>query len=432
VTPDRPDTDATRPLTHARPEDPDALVGAQVGDWRIDRFLAAGGFGIVYDATHATSGLHGALKVLHGHLIDSPSLAARMLREAEVIARLRHPSIVELLDAGIADDGRPFLVMERLEGVDLASSLNAQGRRAPHAGLAMLEPVCSALALAHEHGVIHRDIKASNVFVCGDASGTPERIVLLDFGIAKVFGATDLTMSRQALGTPACMAPEQIRGGEIDARTDVYGLGVLTYHLLTGRMPFDDSSLTMSQYLHLHARRPRVSAAAPVPARVDDVIARAMAVDPADRFPGPLAFFAALRAAIVDGAARGPVGVDAFAILVSARDQAGEVLPLAERVLASRGFRIGLDLGDAALFVGRATPAAALDAAVAVYEELAPHPDVAIAVHRGEATLAGDELVGGELADPGRWPVPIELRGVHASREALGDAAPGEPFRRLR
>ena len=430
---DRPDTDATRPLgAHPRPDDPEALVGARVGDWQIDRFLAAGGFGIVYDASHATSGLRGALKVLHGHLIDSPSVAARLVREAEVIARLRHPSIVELLDAGIAGDGRPFLVMERLEGIDLASSLTAQGRRSPDAGLVLLEPVCSALALAHEHGVIHRDVKASNVFLCAAAGDAPQRVVLLDFGIAKVFGATDLTISRQALGTPACMAPEQIRGGAIDARTDVYGIGVLTFHVLTGRMPFDDSSLTMSQYLHLHARRPRVSSAAPVPARIDDVIARAMAVDPGDRFAGPLAFFAALRAAVVEDAARRAVEVDAVAILVSARDESGEVLHRAERVLASRGFRISLDLGDAALFVSRAAPASALEAAVIVYDELATYSGVAIAVHRGEATLAGDELVGGALADPGRWPVPVELEGVHASREALADAAPGEPFRRLR
>jgi eukaryotic-like serine/threonine-protein kinase len=430
---ERGDTGATRPVGTGGPAgDPEALVGGQVGAWRIERFLAAGGFGVVYDVRHATGDVRGALKMLHGHLVDSPSLAARLVREAEVISRLRHPAIVELLDAGISEDGRPFLVMERLEGGDLASSLVAHGRRAPEAGLAVIEPVCAALALAHEHGVIHRDVKASNVFLCGGAGGAPERIVLLDFGIAKVFGATDLTMSRQALGTPACMAPEQIRGGEVDARTDVYGLGVLAYHVLTGRMPFDDSSMTMSQYLHLHARRPRVSAAAPVPPRVDDVIARAMAVDPADRFAGPLEFFAALRGAVVDDAARGPVDVDAFAILVSAQGDAAEVLAGAERALAARGFPLALDLGDAALFVARTASVAALEAAVAVYEELAAHPGVSIAIHRGGATLAGDELIGGELADPGRWPVPTELQGVHASREALSDAAPGEPFRRLR
>ena len=425
---ERREPDATRPLgAAAAPEDPDARVGTTVGAWRVERFRAAGGFGVVYDVCHAESGVAGALKVLHGHLIDSPSLAARLLREAEVISRLRHPSIVELLDAGLSDDGRPFLVMERLEGVDLASALAAEGRRAPLAALAVIEPVCSALVLAHEHGVIHRDIKASNVFVCAEA----QRVVLLDFGIAKVVGATDLTVSRQALGTPACMAPEQIRGAAVDARTDVYGLGVLAYHVLTGRMPFDDSSVTMSQYLHLHARRPRASANAPIPAAIDDVIARAMSIDPEARFPGPLAFLAALRAAIVDDAVRAPAEVEAMAILVSARADAGEVLPRAARLLAGRDFRLALDLGDSALFVARAAPAAALEAAVAVFDDLAGR-DVAIAVHRDIATLAGDELVGGALADPGCWPVPVEMPGVYASREALADAAPGEPFRRLR
>ena len=416
------------------------LIGAEIAGWHVDDAIASGGFGAVYAVTHVTSGRRGALKVLHGHLIESEEMVARFLREAETVGRLRHPNVVELLDAGVAPDGRPFLVMELLDGVDLARAIAEQGRRAPAQALEILAPVCAALALAHEHGVIHRDLKASNVFVCRATGAEPPRVVLLDFGIAKLTGGLDLTRSRQVLGTPACMAPEQLRGDPVDARTDVYALGALGFHLLAGRMPFEDVSITMSQYLHLHAQRPSVAAAAPVPAELDAVIARAMAIDPAARYPGPVAFLAALRAAIVDGQAERRE-VDAAAVLVSARpatpgaalddallDALDAALPAAERALAERGFRLAVDLGDAALFVAAgATGAAACAAATAVYDLLAPTLPapvirLGVAVHAGPVELAGDEVTGGALVDLDRWPVAVDGDGVVASAACAGGA----------
>jgi serine/threonine protein kinase len=245
--------------------------------------IASGGFGAVYAVEHETSGAIGALKVLHAHLATSPEIAARMVREAEIIAQLHHPGVVRLLEAGLTDLGAPYLVMELLDGVDLDTVIRDRGRFAPRDALPLFEALCAGLAAAHARAVIHRDLKAANVLLCRDGVDRPERVVLVDFGIAKLLdgASAELTASRQALGTPASMAPEQIRGGTVDARTDVYALGALAYHVLTGRMAFEEASITMSQYLHLHAARPRPSEVAPVSPALDEVITRAMAIEPA-------------------------------------------------------------------------------------------------------------------------------------------------------
>src|SRR5689334_14964440 len=342
--PDRPEDRIDRPLR----------AGEQFGDWICVRAIGGGGFGAVYEVRHRATDQRAALKLLHAHLVKAPAIVARFDREAQVIGRLRHPGVVELIAAGISDDGRPYLCMELLEGEDLAAVVQRGGPLTAHATLAILEPLCAALAAAHELGIVHRDVKASNVMVCRAPAGERGRIVLLDFGIAKLSDAfaVELTASHQSLGTPSCMAPEQVHGRPVDARTDVYGLGTLAFFLLTGQMPFWDSSLTMTQYLHLHARRPRVSVAAPVSARIDDVVARAMAIDPAERFSDPLSMLAAFRAALRETEAIPAVEVgDGAAILVTVRETSGAldeavlgdleaVLPAAERALAAAGFSL--------------------------------------------------------------------------------------------
>ena len=183
-----------------------------------------------------------------------------------MIGRLRHPNVVELVAAGLRDDGRPYLCMELLDGEDLAAVIAQRGRMSAPDALAILEPLCAALAAAHELGIVHRDVKASNVVVCRAPAGEPAASCCSTSGSrscpTRSRSSSPRRTSRSA--RPSCMAPEQIRGRAIDARTDVYALGALVFLLLTGRMPFEDASLTMTQYLHLHARRPRVSAAAPV------------------------------------------------------------------------------------------------------------------------------------------------------------------------
>ncbi|HEU4728251.1 MAG TPA: serine/threonine-protein kinase [Kofleriaceae bacterium] len=427
--------------------------GERVGDWSCVRMLAGGGFGTVYEARHHATGQRAALKLLHAHLVPSPAIVARFHREAQVIGRLRHPSVVELIAAGLHDDGRPYLCMELLDGEDLAAVIRRRGPVPASDALAILEPLCAALAAAHEHGIVHRDVKASNVVVCRAPAGQRGRVVLLDFGIAKLSDAfaVELTASHQSLGTPSCMAPEQVGGRAVDARTDVYALGALAFFLLTGRLPFEDASPTMTQYLHLHARRPRVSAApgaASASPRLDDVVARAMAIEPAERFSDPLSMLAALRAAVRDSAGIAAVEVpDAAAILVHVRAAAGPldeallgdleaVLPAAERALAAVGFALALDLGSSAVFARH--PCDARDAvatALSVWDQLErraprdPRVRIGIVVHRAPATFIGAEARSGTLLRPESWGVADDADGVWATGAIAAGAPNGARLR---
>ncbi len=422
--------------------------GAVVGDYLLDGLLAQGGFGQVYRATHVITGRPAAVKVLHSELCSAPNAVARFLREAEVMVRVRHPNVVELLSWGTVVDGRPYLAMELLAGTDLAKVMGRSGRLVPERALTILEATCAALAVAHAQNIVHRDIKASNVFLAETADGG-ERVVLIDFGIAKlaVPDATDLTTSRQMVGTPVTMAPEQITGAGVDARTDVYGLGVLTFHLLAGRLPFEDESPTIVQYLHAHARRPKVSGHAPLPGRVDDVIARAMAIDPDHRFPDVLSFVAALRAALLE-----PSSIDAIlvprpavAILVEVRadpdamDEPDDallvdleaLLPSAEQALAAAGYPPVFHSGNL-LLTGRPVGAddaadrhAAIDQARALAALLDARPardprvGFVVVVHFGTALCADDAIRAGDLTDVAYWTPDPSVRGTVATRAAL-------------
>ncbi|MEZ4403813.1 MAG: serine/threonine-protein kinase [Kofleriaceae bacterium] len=422
--------------------------GTLAGGYRLDGVIAQGGFGQVYRAVEPATGRVVAVKVMHGELCTTPSAVARFLREAEIMGRVRHPNVVELVGWGTVDDGRPYLVMEFLAGTDLARELARVGRLSLDRVVEVITPCCAALAAAHAQAIVHRDVKASNLFVADDGAGR-QRVVLIDFGIAKLAApdAAELTTSRQAVGTPVTMAPEQVAGGMVDARTDVYGLGVMAFHLLTGRLPFEDESPAIVQYLHAHARRPAPSAFAPLPAAIDPVVMRAMAIDPSQRFPGPLAFAEALAAAatterVVEAAL---VARPAVAILVELRadedamldpdqamlDDLDGLLPLAQARLVDAGFPVVLHGGNLVLAAhpvaaddaGPRTAAIELARAVAAALDARPARDprveFVVAVHAGTALCAGDEVRGGDLIDLAYWSPDPSVRGVVATRAAL-------------
>ncbi|MEJ7602756.1 MAG: serine/threonine-protein kinase [Kofleriaceae bacterium] len=412
----------TRSLGSPEPRPRELAVGATVGDWWIVRRIAGGGFATVYEARDARD-RRAALKLLHAHLVASPEILARFEREVHVIGQLRHPNIVELVAAGFSAEGQPYLCLELIDGEHLGHMLTRVGSLPPREMLRIFEPLCDALAAAHDRGIVHRDVKAANVMV----SRADDRVVLLDFGIAKLVDALapELTASHQALGTPSCMAPEQIHGRVIDPRTDVYALGALAFQLLAGRLPFEDPSATMTQYLHLHARRPRISAVAEVSPRLDDVLVQAMAIEPADRCPDVRALIAALRAAVRESASRAPVPGELAAILVSAEPASSAldeallrdleaVLPAAERFLAGRGFSLAVDLGSSAIFVKPqvASGDTVADAIVA-FQALAArsHRDprilVGVCAHREHATVESATLLR-----PAAWRVPEPIVGV--------------------
>lgn len=206
--------------------------------------IGHGGMATVYRARDRRLGRDVALKVIHRHLRDNPDVRARFASEALTVARVKHPNIVEVYD--VSDDTEPerYLVVELVRGVTLRQLLAEAGPLPPEVAASIGYEVATALAHAHRHGVIHRDIKPENVLLSTDGAvtGGPSagpRVKLTDFGIAKLLDAQGVTHTGQVLGSPAHMAPEQIEGGDVDARSDVFGAGVLLYEMLTGSLPFE-------------------------------------------------------------------------------------------------------------------------------------------------------------------------------------------------
>jgi hypothetical protein len=415
--------------------------GEVVRDWQIERKLANGGFGTIYVAHHRRSRARGALKILHRHLTGAIDIVARFEREIAVIRMLDHPNIVRLLDAGMTTEGRPYLCTELIEGEDVLHTLSQVGHLSPAEAVDLLGPICDALDYAHANHVVHRDLKASNVV----ASQT--QVVLLDFGIAKLVDsfATAITDTAHPVGTPSCMAPEQINGGRVDARTDVYALGALLFHVLTGRRAFSDPSPTMTQYLHLNARRPRASALVPLPSRFDDIIIRAMSVDPAKRHASAGELLADARAAARASAAYPTFQhADAAAILATVSATGGSpvndaalladleaAMPEIERWLGAAGFALTVDFGSSAMFASRIEPDAALEVALDTWARLCkitrhPRLQIGLCVHAGDLIYAGGELQPSPLLRPATWNVPEVYEGVWVTHAIEPDARGGK------
>jgi len=422
--------------------------GRQIGNYLILDELASGGFGVVYKVENVVLGRRAALKVLHDDLVTSGEVIARFVREARAANRIRHPNLVDIYDFGETDDGRPYFVMELLEGMDLHAHLADRGRLPIAEALEILAQLCDVLSVAHQSGIIHRDLKASNVFLAWH-DGT-RRVVLLDFGVAKLIepGGPDLTTSRTVLGTPACMAPEQIAAGAVDARTDVYALGALTYHMLTGQLPFAAQTVSEMKHLHLTAPRPRVSGLTSVSPAVDEVIARAMHGKLEHRYAGALDFLAALEQAVsgASGPADGlPTACSALALFVDVKvdpaaledpddaliDELEAISALARERLASRGFLLARQLGHTLLFVrlldsnpelARHLRRASLDASRDLAGELGGRDarvHVNLSLHAGTVGVVGDKLRPGPLLDAASWAPDERVDGVHASPEVL-------------
>ena len=412
--------------------------GSRVGHYRITDRVAAGGFGTVFRAEHLVLGRVVAVKVLHPILAGSREHVARFEREARAVNTIGHPHIVDVHEFGELPDGRPFFVMEFLDGESLDRRIARGGPLSPVQTLAILEPICDALAAAHERGIVHRDVKASNVVMAGD------RVVLVDFGVAKLVDdpSAQLTKTGQRIGTPSSMAPEQIAGGALDARTDVFALGAMTYHMLAGTRAFGNESATVMKFLHVHSAPPRVSDRVPVAIEIDDAVSAAMAADPSERPAGAREYWERLRAAIEPKAAVAistrAVGVyvdvtaDQAALAApdeSLLDDMDAIVPLAVEQLAAAGFRVAVDSGTAALLVLplRAEDAGARARALACVSEAWRHIDeratkhprvvVALVVHVDDAVLSGSK-VRGSVTRFATW-VPGTLDGVMASDAVL-------------
>ncbi|HEU4406401.1 MAG TPA: protein kinase [Polyangiaceae bacterium] len=280
---------------NAPPEDP-YLNTTLAETYRVTRVLGEGGMGRVYEAQHTRlQHRRFAIKVLHAEYARYPELVQRFQREAEAASRVRHDNVIEVYDVGRTSEGRPYLVSELLEGDDLGNRLKQEGKLELGVAVHVIRQVCAALEAAHEHSVVHRDMKPENLFLLGEP-GRPH-VKILDFGISKVddAGGNNLTRTGMVMGTPAYMAPEQARGEKVDHRADVYAVGAILYRLLTGRTPFDADDAAGAITAVLTADPPRPRAVAPdIPEALELVIERAMAKRPEDRFASMREFSEAL------------------------------------------------------------------------------------------------------------------------------------------
>jgi eukaryotic-like serine/threonine-protein kinase len=258
-------------------------VGATLRDkWTLERLLGTGGMAAVYVGVHRI-GQRAAIKILHPDVARSPELRARFEQEAHAVNRFKHPGAVEIRDIDVAEDGAPFLVMELLEGSSLAEHAEQRGGLETSEVLRFVDELLDVLAAAHAQGIVHRDIKPDNLFVTRDG-----RLKVLDFGIARVKqGVAALhTRTGAMLGTTPYMAPEQIRGADVDARVDIFAVGATMFRLLARRRIHDAESEPMLLIKMATQPAPPLASVAPeVPHAVALMVDRALAFDRADRYP---------------------------------------------------------------------------------------------------------------------------------------------------
>ncbi|MFO7180764.1 MAG: serine/threonine-protein kinase [Pseudomonadota bacterium] len=264
----------------------DPLLGKLVDDrYEIEAMIGEGGMGTVYRARHVRLGKSFALKALRADLALDREVGERFLREARTAASVAHPRIVRISDFGVLPNGRPYFVMELLEGAPLGALLRRHGPLPPRRAAEIARQIADGLAAAHERGVVHRDLKPDNVHVHSSERG--DEIKIVDFGLATAIGGARITRHGVVFGTPHYMSPEQGSGEPLDGRTDVYALGVVLFEMLTGRLPFDadTSAALLAQHANAAPRPPSVVLGVPgALGELDAVVVRCLAKNPAERY----------------------------------------------------------------------------------------------------------------------------------------------------
>ena len=450
-------------LTMASPEPHHAgeelPVGTRVGAYVVQEATARGAFARIYRARSVVTGEDVALKVLHPEVALSSVAVRRLRQEADALRRVAHPNLVQTLEVGELALDQPYLVMEWLRGHTLSEELRRRGTFSPAELLGVMEPLCAGLAAAHDAGIVHRDLKASNVMVLPEDGWFTLKLV--DFGIAKLLaeepaaGRHSLTMSGITLGTPQYMAPEQVLGQAVDARTDIYALGVLSYLLLTGRFPFHSLNSAEIQEMHLYGPPPRVGDLIPVPAGVEDVIQRCLQKRRDQRHDSVRELLGDLRRAVrkPEGAAPAPGKIGGggaparevmglyVAVSFDGPDEAlddGTLEALEEALAGARdacegaGLSIAFEASSAWLAARGAEDGSAraevIDLALALRDRwVGCHPGVrvSIALHAEPERSPGEgepRTSCGERFRPGDWTSGLLGDAVIASRDALSGA----------
>jgi len=258
------------------------LPGLDLGGYIIHSKIGEGGMGIVYAAVHPVRRTRVAIKVLGPAFSRDAAMVARFEQEAQMISGMQHPSIVEIYNLGMLVDGRKYMVMELLEGEPLTARID----RAPlpaHEGMEIIDAVCDGLMAVHARGIVHRDLKSDNVFLARIDGAT--RVKLLDFGLAKSSGISSgaKTMIGMVVGTPQYVSPDQIRGEPASPATDIYSLGILSFKILVGKLPWDGEQMEVLAH-HLQTPPPLASDIVPtIPAGLATLVQRMMAKQPNER-----------------------------------------------------------------------------------------------------------------------------------------------------
>jgi serine/threonine-protein kinase len=283
---------------------PTSYIGKEIGgQFRIIQRIGSGGMGAVYKAEQPDMNRYVAIKVLHPKYVSRPDLVARFRREARAMSHLSHPNTARVYMYGQLDDGACYIAMEYLEGKNLAQITRAEGTLKPARACNIMVQVCGALEEAHRQGIVHRDLKPENIFLTTQG-GITDFPKVLDFGLAKVTqremrpGSLILTQEGMIFGTPEFMSPEQARGQQLDARSDIYSLGCILYEMLTGKLPFDASQ--PMDFLALQIRGQPIPLSERVrglsfPPGLEAVVMKTLEKDPSQRYPTASDFAMALR-----------------------------------------------------------------------------------------------------------------------------------------
>jgi hypothetical protein len=279
--------------------------GDEFAGYRIERKLGRGGMGILYLALEAGLDRRVALKLIAPEAAADEVFSRRFAEESRIAASIEHPNVVPIYAAG-EDEGVPWIAMRYVAGSDLGRRLARGGRLEPGEAVGLIAQIGSGLDSIHAAGLVHRDVKPANVLLSGEPGA--EHAYLTDFGVARnVATESGLTQTGRFVGTLDYVAPEQISGGQVDARVDVYALGCLLFKVLTGEVPFARDGEAARLYAHLHDPPPAPSLYAPqVPMPLDDVVIRAMSKSPQDRHPSAGDFGRAAQAALSGSAVSVP------------------------------------------------------------------------------------------------------------------------------
>ena len=329
----------------------DPLIGQVLHDtYRITARVAEGGMGAIYTAEHARlSNKRYAVKMLHNSA-RSPEIFHRFRREAEIASALGHPNIVDVLDFYQTDDGQPYMIMEYLEGEDLGARIQRRGQIPPAELIQIMDQVGAALEVAHDGGIVHRDMKPENIFLATAGAGAPT-VKVLDFGISKIRHSTTLlTMDQAVFGTPFYMSPEQARGEvkTIDHTTDIFAVAVICYHALSGQLPFQgDTPLAIIRNVCDTEPPPITDHMPGLPHVVQDVLARGMAKEKEARYPRVMDLVGDLR-----GALSKDVG---YARTLPSGGAAAATLPAPAEVVSAAPAARPPELADTALAVASTT-----------------------------------------------------------------------------